>query len=162
MLLWLGSPDRMSGTLNHLSWSLLANHDFHLTHFEGECHTTVMDGTISTQYFNYNSSIIQRSTNQGWLSSVQETGTGAPNPCLMKVQFCPALSPLVQRHWIVDIVQMISHCQDPLIICHHRMLHLLHRGSNSESTFYLWLQFLVQFNTLMSNSPKGKPSAPEL
>ena len=100
------------------------------------------------------------STNQGWLSSVQETGTaclpgwlvGVPNLCLMKVQFCSALSGFVATGLLT-----LPFCQDPLIICHHRMLHLLH----AESTFWLLSQFLVQWNgkryigLVSSSSPKG-------
>ena len=77
---------------------------------------------------------------------------GVPNPCLMKVQFCSALSGFVATGLLT-----LPFCQDPLIICHHRMLHLLH----AESTLWLLSQFLVQWNgkryigLVSSSSPKG-------
>ena len=103
------------------------------------------------------------STNQGWLSSAQETGTA----CL--VGRCSKSVP-DEGSILLGIVRICRHCwssatglltlpfcQDPLIICHHRMLHLLH----AESTLWLLSQFLVQWNgkryigLVSSSSPKG-------
>ena len=128
------------GTFDTLSWSLVPTAKAWLSSSNILQRMSWMAQFLLLQL----QQLYQRSTNQGWLSSEQETGTGWLAGWSKSVSdegsiHCPDLSPLVQ---CTAVPLDCWHCPNPLIIfCHHRMLHLLHEGFIQRVHFYFYANF---------------------